>query len=87
MFQTGDKVTWTSQSQGSTTTKTGQVHAMVPARRSAFRFLPADARNTGRKFDTEYADQARFIIAVPRGGKSTKVDYYCPRPSQLRKVE
>lgn len=87
MYQVGEKVTWTSQSAGSTKTKEGTVHAIVPAKRSAYFFVPDVVPSSSYKFDTNYADYERFIIAVPRGGKSTKVDYYCPRPSLLRNMD
>lgn len=86
MYQVGDKVTWISQAGGWTKTKEGTVHAVVPANKCTIDYLPS-VSVAQVKFDTYYTAQERYIIAVPRGGKSTKVDYYCPRPSALRKVE
>lgn len=86
MYQVGNKVTWTSQAAGGVKTKEGTVYAVVPANKCAIDYLPA-VSTAQVKFDSYYTAQERYIIAVPRGGKSTKVDYYCPRPSALRKAE
>lgn len=83
----GDKVRWTSQAGGSTKTKEGVVHAVVPPHRSARSLLPAVLAKSQKKFDTDYSDRTRYIVAVPRGGKSTIVDYYCPQPGLLKLVD
>lgn len=86
-FIKGDSVQWTSQSQGVTTTKRGTVHIKVLAMRNPGHFLPEGTKKSHIKFDLRVADFERFIIAVPRGGKSQIIDYYCPRPTMLRMVE
>lgn len=86
-FNVGDAVQWTSQSQGSSKTKRGTVHAIVPVGRTATVFIPKGTPKASIKFDGLYSDRERYVIAVPRGGKSVKVDYYCPRPSLLQLVE
>ncbi|MEK3838668.1 hypothetical protein [Paenibacillus sp. FSL R7-0128] len=83
-IKVGNTVKWTSQSQGSTKTKQGIVHAIVPSDYNAMTFLPIGLKLAQIKFDTWYTKFERFIIAVPRGGKSQIVDYYCPRPTMLR---
>jgi hypothetical protein len=86
-FIKGDSVQWTSQSQGRTTTKHGTVHSKVLAMINPGHFLPEGTKLSHIKFDLRVADFERFIIAVPRGGKSQIIDYYCPRPTQLKLVE
>ncbi|WP_059040605.1 hypothetical protein [Paenibacillus rubinfantis] len=83
-FEVGQKVEWTSQAAGSAKTKVGAVHAIVPAGRDAFSFIPDGVSRSRIKFDTHYADEIRYIVAVPRGAAH---DYYCPRRSQLRMAE
>lgn len=82
-FKKGDTVQWTSQSQSTETIKRGTVHIKVLAMRNPGHFLPEGTRKSHIKFNLRVADFERFIIAVPRGGKSQIVDYYCPRPSLL----
>ncbi|KEQ27789.1 hypothetical protein [Paenibacillus tyrfis] len=84
MWNIGDKVKWGSQAEGSEKEKRGTVHAIVPAGSYARRYLPEGLAQSQKKFDTNHAEYTRYIIAVPRGGKSRKVDYYCPRANQLQ---
>ncbi|WP_135553296.1 hypothetical protein [Paenibacillus cymbidii] len=83
-LQVGDKVKWTSQSGGYQKEKRGTVYAVVPEGVNAMAKLPRSLRSTQRKFDTWHSKYVRFIIAVPRGGKSVLVDYYCPNPGLLQ---
>lgn len=83
-FKVGQRVEWTSQAAGSTKTKKGAIHAIVPQGTDAFLFIPEGVSRSRIKFDTHYADEIRFIVAVPRGAA---VDYYCPRRSQLQVAE
>ncbi|MEY9096326.1 hypothetical protein [Paenibacillus sp. RC84] len=82
-FKVGDKVKWTSQAGGSTKEKRGTVYAVLTPNANALRQLPVDMRPAQRKFDTHYTPYVRYIVAVPRGGKSVLTDYYCPRPAAL----
>ncbi|MFB0841808.1 hypothetical protein [Paenibacillus oleatilyticus] len=84
MWNIGDKVKWSSQAQGSEKEKRGTVHAIVPADANVRPYLPEGIARTQQKFDTIHAAYQRYIIAVPRGGKSQLVDYYCPRPNLLQ---
>lgn len=84
MWNIGDKVKWCSQSNGGYKDKRGTVHAVVPSLKNARMFLPQGMRASQRKFDTMITNYDRYIIAVPRGGRSELVDYYCPRPSMLQ---
>lgn len=85
-FETGAAVRWTSQSQGSTKEKIGTVHAVVPAGESPIDYLAERYSSAQIKFDKliSTTSYVRYLIAVPRGGRSVKVDYYCPRPALLR---
>lgn len=87
VLDVGTKVRWTSQSRASRTEKVGTVHAIVEPWQDAKLSLPRDISRHQVKFDTIHASHKRFIIAVPRGGRSDKVDYYCPRVSDLRLVD
>ncbi|OXM84593.1 hypothetical protein [Paenibacillus rigui] len=87
ILQVGDKVKWSSQAQGSVKEKAGMVIAIVPGGQRASKYLPdgIEMKNkTYVKFDTEIAKHVRYIVEVPRGGKSVKFDYYCPRVESLR---
>lgn len=75
----GTQVTWTSQANGTEKTKTGTVIAYCPAWEH-----PLLAMNR-RLLPTERADglapspNNRYIVSVPRGGKSSLADIYTPR--------
>lgn len=85
-IQKGDTVQWVSQAQGSEKVKRGTVHAVVPARYNPNLYLPRDITRSQIKFDGSNANYTRYIVAVPRGGRSTVTDYYCPKPGALEKV-
>ncbi|MFS0837245.1 hypothetical protein [Paenibacillus sp. 1P03SA] len=82
-FKVGDKVKWTSQSYGVTKEKRGTVHAVIKPNENAMSYLPREMKPSQRKFDTYWTVYTRYIVAVPRGGKSVLTDYYCPRPPAL----
>lgn len=84
ILDVGAKVKWTSQSQGSVKEKIGTVYAVVEAGQNAKAHLPAGLADSQIKFDTRHVQHKRYIIEVPRGGKSDKVDYYCPRVGDLQ---
>ncbi|KIL37950.1 hypothetical protein SD70_29615 [Gordoniibacillus kamchatkensis] len=83
-IEVGSKVKWVSQSQGSVKEKAGIVHAVVEAGANAMSLLPTGIVSSQIKFDTWRSLHKRYIIAVPRGGKSQKIDYYCPRVGDLQ---
>ncbi|MVP00378.1 hypothetical protein [Paenibacillus lutrae] len=83
-MKVGDKVKWTSQSNGRTKEKRGTVHAVVaPDVNAVTSLLKTGISRTQIKYDAWYSPKLRYIIAVPRGGKSVLMDYYCPRPAAL----
>ncbi|MGF7032393.1 hypothetical protein J2T17_003316 [Paenibacillus mucilaginosus] len=83
-IQVGMQVKWTSQTQGVSKEKFGTVYAIVEARKNAFGALPLGLTRAQIKFDTPFAGHKRYIVEIPRGGKSTKSDYYCPRMTDLQ---
>lgn len=88
MFKIGDKVTWSSQSGGSTTSKTGIVVAIVqlgidPSR---IQFLKgAGIATLSRRFDGGPRQEISYLVAV-RPGKTDKSSpvVYWPRVQNLR---
>lgn len=85
MFKVGDRVTWTSQSQGSTTTKSGEIIAIVPAGSTPHRImLPDKYRNCRCMYDGMRRDHESYIVAVIPGktGKASP-QLYWPRVSLL----
>jgi hypothetical protein len=84
ILEVGDKVKWSSQSNASRKMKVGSVHVVVEAGQNAMTLLPTGLYGSQIKFDSWYAKHKRYIVAVPRGGKSDKNDYYCPRVGDLQ---
>lgn len=78
-FVVGDFVTWSSQSQGSSTTKTGKVIEIVPASKR-----PQTIKHFGSRAHESY------IVEVPgkelkRGGHAKSQSYW-PLVSKLNKA-
>lgn len=90
-FFTGDKVTWDSQSQGSWITKTGTVLQQIERGQDAIKILQElegkGIAANAIKFQAITLGFPRVLVKVPRGGKSTKFDYYAPRLSALKKTD
>ncbi len=82
-LQVGVTVEWSSQAGGWTRAKAGSIHAIVPPDQDAFKFIPEGVARSRIKFDTRYANEPRYIVAVVRGNAH---DFYCPRTSQLRLI-
>lgn len=92
MFTIGDKVTWSSQSNGSTTTKLGIVAAVVPAN-----ITPNGPVYRGIDIAAEYTnltcrygcslsrDHVSYLVAVrPRKTEKSSPVLYWPRVNSLR---
>lgn len=86
----GEIVTWTSQSQGTTKTKTGKIVAFVPANEDPRKYFDAaklGIKPSRIKFDYWTGRVDRYIVAVPRNPNApdpyapSNVDYYAPRAS------
>jgi hypothetical protein len=73
MLKVGDKVTWTSQANGCTRTKVGEVVEMVPASEMPISKVP---RSTALP-----RNHTSYVVRVPKRG------LYWPRASQLNLVE
>ena len=90
MFRIGDTVTWSSQAQGSTTTKTGKVvaNALVadgvrPGEYADLHFPEHRAMFDGRSWETH-----GVLVEVP-GGKTARArpKLYMPKVKHLKLVE
>lgn len=94
VFKIGDKVTWSSQSGGSTTTKSGEVAGIVPPRTYCnwhdLRGCNIDEKykTLTRRFDGGLRNHESYIVMV-KTGKTDKASpvLYWPRVSSLRLVE
>lgn len=82
----GKTVQWTSQSQGSSKNKKGEVIAILPAGREITSVIPASTKNSQLKGD-RVGRKDRLVVRVPRGGKSVLVDFYTPNPANLKLVK
>lgn len=83
-MKTGDKVVWSSQSQGSWTEKSGIVIADVPAGVSAKQYIPASAKKSHSKIDKDKSTLDRMIVSVKAGKDGRITHYYAPRKSLLK---
>lgn len=85
-FAVGDLVTWKSQAQGSTVTKSGKVVAIVPPGTDPHKAIPPDLQDKVRQFDASGTrKETSYIVAVPTPkGKSCHL--YWPRVKNLRKI-
>lgn len=85
-FTVGDLVTWVSQAQGSTVTKTGEIVAIVPPGTHPNEVVPPDLQDKVRQFDASGTrKEASYLVAVPTPkGKSCHL--YWPRVRHLRKI-
>lgn len=80
-FKVGDLVTWTSQSQGSTTTKTGRVFAVVPADTLPQLYLCGFTGRSGGGFGCP-RDHESYLVKV---GNSRRL--YWPLVKKLKKAK
>ena len=85
-FKKGDKVEWDSTSNGSTTSKQGEVVAVVPPKGN-----PPTGRFTGHVLRTDGGglprDHESYLVSVPGPGPKAKPRMYWPRVSALKPVE
>lgn len=86
-MKTGDKVVWSSQSQGSWTEKSGIVITDVPAGVSAKQYIPASAKKSHSKVDKDKSAIDRVLVAVPAGKDGQITHYYAARKSLLKVIE
>jgi hypothetical protein len=92
MPKLGDIVTWTSQANSRTTTKTGKIVARIPAGRliQYYLHLPPGVRAQCKRFDSSTVIPRRedsFLVIVPGLTEKRKSTLYWPRTSGLTVVE
>jgi hypothetical protein len=92
-MKVGDKVKWTSQAQGSATTKEGVVMAVVPRRAEPYSIAMRLLKGTRDKFVFGcggWRDHESYIVRVERYHRKTGAQlashYYWPRVSALKVV-
>lgn len=87
-FRINDEVSWLSQSGGSEKLKTGIVLGVCLAGQYPQSLHPDLAKLPDRSptWTGGYAtisSNDRYVVAVPRGGKSKLTDFYMPRVSTV----
>jgi len=86
-FSEGDKVRWTSSSNGTTTEKVGTVCAVIPQGRNVKGYLTAKWLTHVNKLGSYGSrDHWSYLIEVPHPGKG-KPALYWPRVSALEVAE
>jgi len=79
-FVVGQHVTWTSQAQGSTVTKLGEIHSIVPAGNTVHPVkYPSLAKGAGSPRDHE----SYVVRTYDNPAKQTGLKYYWPLVSKL----
>lgn len=86
----GTQVKWTSHGAGGAKSKSGEVVGFIPGGKKMTDLFPQvlDVPKTRVKAGLPWGDTSgydRYLVAVPRGGKSTLVDYYAPCAKWLEK--
>ena len=87
MIPNGSQVTWSSQSQGSHTTKSGEVIEFVPAGQN----IQSDLSHK-KPYQLKFGNQLkskndRYLVKVSvTNAKRTVYYYYCPRASVVRSL-
>ena len=92
ILEAGTIVTWTSTSQGSTTTKKGEVVGFVPGKSSLLKLFPwtKELASSQDKISNRVSLGDRYLIRVDRTSKSGKPLqplYYAPRASAVQEVK
>lgn len=79
-FKVGDKVTWTSSSNGTTKAKAGTVEAVIPAgkRPTQEQMHEADSFGLGRNHQS-------YLVRVPGKTERSKGKLYWPIANKLKK--
>ena len=88
-FQVGDKVTWTSQSGGSTKTKTGVVREVIRSTYELWytRWEYKSAKTHMLMFDGNTLHGSVVYFVEVQAGPKAKPRLYMPYPNKLRLVE
>lgn len=86
-MKVGDIVTWTSQSQGFSRTKTGKVILVVPAGKHPFELMSKELKDLQRMYDGWARDHESYVVEVQTGKTpKSKPALYWPRTSWLKKI-
>jgi len=84
-FQVGDRVTWSSQANGTVSTKTGSIVEVVAPTR-----LAQTRDHLGRKVFGNSRHETSYVVAVPqpptKRGKARPAKLYWPHASALRRT-
>lgn len=83
-YSTGDEVTWTSKSGGTSTIKTGTIAGVCLAGDTpVFMHEGQQLPDTSLRWKSAPSPSIhdRYLIKVPRGGKSILWDIYAPQTS------
>lgn len=85
-FKVGDKVTWTSQANGHSSTKTGEIVATIPANEMSEPFIAECGgakkfANTSKILGYSSRKHESFLVAVPAGKGKPRL--YWPLASKL----
>jgi hypothetical protein len=78
----GTQVSWQSQANGTYVEKRGKIIAFVDA--SELVMLPPRVLRSHFKGEL-FSTRPRYLVAVPRGGKSKITDYYAPLASVIHR--
>lgn len=86
IIKPGTRVTWTSQANAGYKTKVGTVLAFVPAWVDPIKALGRLREPHERADGLGASRYDRYLVAVPRGGRSKLVDIYTPYVSIVKEV-
>lgn len=91
-FSVNEKVSWESQSAGSTTRKEGVIIFKVPADKAATNRELVQKYNPGHKNNMMFdgcipRGHVSYVVSVPSKSGKGKPKLYWPKVSQLKKVE
>lgn len=89
-FKVGDAVQWTSSAQGSTTSKTGVVVAVIPGGKKSADAVRTQVRQREKTHTSAFGygnnrDHESYLVAVPQGTTGrAKPKLYWPVVSKLK---
>jgi len=92
ILKRGTLVTWESQAGGYTKRKVGTILAFIPKNEDGYQelfkiFFPEFRLPPSQIKGQRYSQSARYLVEVPRGGKSKLSDYYTPYDSRVEAIQ
>lgn len=89
ILKPGTLVTWESQAGGYIKRKTGTILAFIPRKEDGYELIPKISNKLphSRIKGQRYSQSARYLVKVPRGGKSELSDYYMPYFSKVTEIQ